>query len=179
MTEQIRNLLEDADKGLDRFHALMQTNGLTKEADFLGEPMTFAVRVTSPIMRNYLRLMEKIDQLIRMMETLRIDGVLTTAQCDTQRNLLKRQIKRFAGAARGIASKLRARAAKFEKMHAERPPTPLTDDKKEALSVATAPEPVEQTNGATATTETIEAAGKVRARRKANGSKPQTSTATA
>ena len=114
LNDQIKKLLDEVDRGIDGAHALMQANGLTKEAAFLQAPITFSVRVTSPIMRNYLRLMEKTDQLIRMMETLRIDGVVSTAQCDSRRGVLKRHIKIFATSARRLANDLRVRARKLE-----------------------------------------------------------------
>lgn len=108
LEERLTGLLAEVDQELDGAAALMQSNGLTKEAKFLAQPLLFEVRVTSPLMRRYLKLMEKIDQLIRMIETLRIDGVLSTIQCDSRRMLLKRHIKMFAGAARRIAQELRA-----------------------------------------------------------------------
>lgn len=111
LTSEIRRLLDDVDKSLDAAGALMQANGLTKEAEFLADSLTFNARVTSPIMRSYLRLMEKIDQLIRMLETLRIDGVLTTPHCESRRQVLKMHIKAFAGSARRLAQELRARDA--------------------------------------------------------------------
>lgn len=106
----VTKLIGEVDKAIDTAAALMQANGLTQEALFLPDGLEVQVRVTSPIMRNYLKLMEKTEQLIGLLETLRIDGVITTAMCDSRRGQLKAQIKTFASASRRIARSLRSRA---------------------------------------------------------------------
>jgi hypothetical protein len=122
--KRLQAILEDVDTALDGATTLMQANGLTKEAKFLPDGLDVEVRVTSPIMRNYLKLMEKSEQLIGLLETLRIDGVITTALCDSRRGALKAQIKTFAAAARRLATQLRERVragrpAKTEKAAAK------------------------------------------------------------
>jgi hypothetical protein len=109
LAEQLQKLIENVDNAIEAGEALKQANGLTQQASFLPDGLVAEVRVTSPIMRRYLVLMEKTDQMIALLETLRIDGVVTTAACDTRRGQLKAQIKTFNGAARRLAMSLRAR----------------------------------------------------------------------
>ena len=115
LAEQLQKLIENVDNAIDAGEALKQANGLTQQASFLPDGLVAEVRVTSPIMRRYLILMEKTDQMIALLETLRIDGVVTTPACDTRRGQLKAQIKTFNGAARRLAMSLRARAAAAHK----------------------------------------------------------------
>ena len=110
LMDRMQTILDEVDKALDGAAALMQANGLTQEVRYLADGLELEVRVTSPIMRNYLKLMEKTEQLIGLLETLRIDGVISNAQCDGRRGALKAQVKTFASAARQVAVELRARA---------------------------------------------------------------------
>lgn len=109
LQQRLTDSLESVDTALDGAAALMQANGLTQEAKFLPDGLRVEARVTSPIMRNYLKLMEKTEQLIGLLETLRIDGVITSAQCDERRGAVKKQIKTFAAAVRRVAAELRGR----------------------------------------------------------------------
>lgn len=117
LAEQIKKLIDEVDKAIDAGEALKQANGLTQQASFLPDGLMVQVRVTSPIMRKYLILMEKTEQMIALLETLRIDGVITSAMCDTRRGQLKAQIKTFARAARHLATSLRSRAEAAQKAH--------------------------------------------------------------
>jgi len=110
LAEQLQKLIENVDNAIEAAEALKQANGLTQQATFLPDGLVVEVRVTSPIMRRYLILMEKTEQMIALLETLRIDGVVTTAACNTRRGQLKAQIKTFNSAARRVAMSLRARA---------------------------------------------------------------------
>jgi hypothetical protein len=147
LLEQVTKLIGEVDKAIDTGAALMQANGLTQEVLFLPDGLEVQVRVTSPIMRNYLKLMEKTEQMIGLLETLRIDGVITTAMCDTRRGQLKAQIKLFASASRRIATSLRSRAAAAHKAQHATKPADKTNGNAEAPAVAI-DNPGNGTNGA-------------------------------
>lgn len=121
LNEQLKILIDEVDKAIDAGEALKQANGLTQDVNFLPEGLVVDVRVTSPIMRQFLILMEKTEQMITLLETLRIDGVITTPMCDTRRGQLKAQIKNFNRAARQLAKSLRSRVE-----DAHRPPATAT-----------------------------------------------------
>jgi hypothetical protein len=134
---QIQKLIDEVDKAIEAGESLKQANGLTQQVSFLPDGLAVEVRVTSPIMRKFLILMEKTEQMIALLETLRIDGVITTAMCDTRRGQLKAQIKMFASAARRIATSLRSRAkAALKRPHAPKPAVE-TNGSPEAPAVAT------------------------------------------
>ena len=138
LAEQLKKLIDEVDKAIDAGEALKQANGLTQQVSFLPDGLAVEVRVTSPIMRKFLILMEKTEQMIALLETLRIDGVISTAACDTRRGQLKAQIKTFARAARQLATSLRARTEAAPKpQDVGRPAEKMNGTTAQAVAAAT------------------------------------------
>jgi len=137
LAEQLQTLSDNVDRAIEAGEALKQANGLTQQVSFLPDGLAVDVRVTSPILRKYLILMEKSEQMIALLETLRIDGVITTAMCDTRRAQLKAQIKTFARAARQLANSLRSRDNAAHKSPGAAKPAVKVDGKAEATVPAT------------------------------------------
>lgn len=134
LSDRLKRTIEEVDEAIDGAVALMNANGLTEEAEFLQAGLEMSVRVLSPIAREYLKLMEKTDRLIGLLETLRIDGVISSPQCDSRRGNVKWQVKLFAAYARKIAMELRAQARKSDDLAKSAPA--VTDQTDQAAQSA-------------------------------------------
>ena len=121
---QIKALIEIATKAInediDACDALMQANGITA----LGEPMAplhVTVQVTSPLMRRFLEVLEKCDQLETMIDTLVIDEIVTIDRAENQKRHVKRLVRSISGAARQweIDVRMKIQATDEEEARAE------------------------------------------------------------
>ncbi|HSF48857.1 MAG TPA: hypothetical protein VLA73_10905, partial [Burkholderiales bacterium] len=117
MVAQAERFLESAilktvtelDGDIVRAQQLLDGNGIRNLANYLAKPLRVDVRVLSSITNRYLDLFVKTDHLLRILETLQISGAIKIEDCDKQRAMLKRQLRRIASSARNLSDGLRQR----------------------------------------------------------------------
>jgi hypothetical protein len=105
----VARALQQVNQGTSGAAELVTANGITRLASFNAEPLRLEARIFSPIMTSYFELYVKTDHLLRLLHTLRINRVIKIEDCDLERAMLKRHIKRIASAARRLSVGLRER----------------------------------------------------------------------
>ncbi|SFU61360.1 DUF1845 domain-containing protein [Pseudoduganella namucuonensis] len=95
-------------------------NGISQLATYDVEPLAFEAKVFSMLDRRLLELIEKVDQLMPMLETLCIDEVITPSQLIIEKSKFKKTVRGAAKAARIVRGALEHRA----NLHAPVPATP-------------------------------------------------------
>lgn len=118
-------------QALDGAEALFKANGISSFATYDTQPLEIEVGILSSSGRRYLEVLNQLDQLMPLLQTLEIHEVITTQALDIQRAALKRQIKDIANSARRLATGLRRRmnamAARDGERGAEHPEVPDAD----------------------------------------------------
>jgi hypothetical protein len=107
--KRIAGVIRELDEGLVAAETLLREAALAEPAQYLAPPMKVEARLLSPICRRYLVVLEKADQLLRLLETLQIGAVVPVKNVDIQRALIKRHIRVVANAVRALAGGLRDR----------------------------------------------------------------------
>lgn len=105
----ILKTVSEIDADIVRAQQLLDGNGIRTLANYLAKPLRVDVRVLSSITNRYLDLFVKTDHLLRILETLQISGAIKIEDCDKQRAMLKRQLRRIASSARNLSDGLRQR----------------------------------------------------------------------
>lgn len=96
-------------QALDGAEALFKAHGISSFATYDTQPLELEVGILSSSGRRYLEVLNQLDQLMPLLQTLEIHEVISTQELDIQRAALKRQIKDIANAARRLATGLRRR----------------------------------------------------------------------
>lgn len=109
LEEQIKRLTKEVDEEIVSAEKRFRQSGITSIAEYDTPPLTIEVRVISPLARRYLELINKIDQLMPILETLAIDEIITQKQLGANKALYKRSIKIVAVTARRFAIQVRKR----------------------------------------------------------------------
>lgn len=107
--EQLTQLTQEVSTDIAAAEVLYQQNGITSPAEYAVAPLAVEARVMSSFARQYLDLMQKVDQLMPMLETLVIDGLITQRQLNMRKGRLRRVVRAPAGTARNLAGGLRRR----------------------------------------------------------------------
>ena len=109
LRERVEAVTQDFNKAIDGAEALFKANGITTIATYDTKPLELEIGVISSMGRRYFELLNKLDQLMPMLQTLEIHEVITPRDADIQRAAFKRGIRTVAGAARSLAGGLRRR----------------------------------------------------------------------
>jgi hypothetical protein len=102
-------LAKEVDASIDGAAALFEREVLTTAASYDTQPLDMDVPLISSFGRRYLEVLQKFDRLMPMLKTLEIYEVVSIAQADKRRAVLKRQVRDVASAARRLANGLRRR----------------------------------------------------------------------
>jgi hypothetical protein len=101
--------LAEMNQALDGAEALCKVNHISEFAEYDQDPLDKKVGVISSLSRKYLDLIVKFDQLMPMLATLEIDGVVKKKELDVRVAGYKKLVKRVAYSTRELASGLRKR----------------------------------------------------------------------
>ncbi len=120
LRERLEAVTDELNKAIDGAEALFKSHGITSFATYDTRPLAIEVGLISSSGRRYFELLNKLDQLMPLLQTLEIHEVITARDADIQRAGFKRMIRGVAGMARNLASGLRRRMNALEA--AEREP---------------------------------------------------------
>jgi hypothetical protein len=98
---------------------LCLTHGITPTARFLS-PMSIDVRVIAPLLRQYLDLLVMADQLIGLLDTLSISGLVEMARATQEKQAIRSKVRRLPGYMRDVAVRMIKAASEM----AAQTPTP-------------------------------------------------------
>lgn len=107
MRAQMDRIAEELNRAIDGAEALFQANGITRIATYDTLPLEAEVGVLSSSSRRYLEILNKLDQLMPLLQTLEIHEVITTQAVDIERAAFKRKVRDVANGARNMATRLR------------------------------------------------------------------------
>jgi hypothetical protein len=107
--KQLDEATEEVNKGLVGGEQPYLAHGITSPAEYDITPLGVTVRVISSYGRRYLDLMSKVDQLMPMLDTLAICGVISQGQLNLRKALFAKSVRRIASSARNLAGGLRKR----------------------------------------------------------------------
>jgi len=99
----------EVDRATAQAQVVMDQSGVTHPAGYKAMPLQLDVRVISRFGRRYFELMEKVDLLMPMLETLGIYELISQSEVDIQKALFRRRVRSLAMAARAYAAGLRKR----------------------------------------------------------------------
>ena len=81
----------------------------TVHPDNCSTPLSHTAKIISPLTNRYIQLIEKTDYVLRALDALFLDEVITMQEYNVRRGLFKSHIKRFYYACRNYDEGLRAR----------------------------------------------------------------------
>ena len=119
LRERLEAVTDDLNKAIDGAEALFKINGITHFATYDTMPLELEVGIISSSGRRYFEALNKLDQLMPLLQTLEIHEVITPRDADIQRAGFKRAIRSVAGTARNLATGLRRRMNEFSAKEAE------------------------------------------------------------
>lgn len=112
--QEIRNMLDNrlarVNQALANLEAQCVAQNITSLATYDVEPLLFETKVFSMLDRRLLELIEKVDQLMPMLETLCIDEAITPSQLVIEKSKLKNMVRGAAKAVRIARATLERRA---------------------------------------------------------------------
>ncbi len=109
LRERLESVTEELNRAIDGAEALFNSHGITRFATYDTRPLELEVGVISSSGRRYFELLNKLDQLMPLLQTLEIHEIITPREADIQRAGFKRAVRGVAGTARSLASGLRRR----------------------------------------------------------------------
>lgn len=109
MRQDMEAATDSLNQAIDGAEALFKANGISSVATYDAKPLEIEVGLLSSSGRRFLEVINKMDQLMPLLQTLEIHEVLTTHAVDVQRAAMKRQIRAIANSARRLATGLRRR----------------------------------------------------------------------
>ena len=143
LRQRLEAVTDDLNKAIDGGEALFKSNGITGIATYDTKPLEIEVGIISSSGRRFFEALNKLDQLMPILQTLEIHEVITTRDADIQRAAYKRAIRTVAGTARNLAAGLRKRMneTSLKETRREQSGTPGHEDKVSSLSLASTVEP--------------------------------------
>lgn len=111
---------DELNQAIDGAEALFKVHGITRIATYDTLPLELEVGILSSIGRRYFELLNKLDQLMPMLQTLEVHEVITANEADIQRARCKRLIRNLATSTRNLASELRRRMNALDALAASR-----------------------------------------------------------
>ena len=109
LRERLEAVSQDLNKAIDGAEALFKVNGITTIATYDTKPLELQIGIISSTGRRCFELLNKLDQVMPLLQTLEIHEVITPRDADIQRAAFKRGIRTVAGTARNLAAGLRRR----------------------------------------------------------------------
>lgn len=109
MRKDMEAATDSLNQAIDGAEALFKAHGISSVATYDAKPLKIEVGLLSSSGRRFLEVINKMDQLMPLLQTLEIHEVLTTQAVDVQRAAMKRQIRAIANSARRLATGLRRR----------------------------------------------------------------------
>ena len=109
IAHNIAQALVDMDKALTDAEALCKANHISEFAEYAQDPLDENVGVISSLSRQYLDLIVRFDQVMPMLATLEIDGIVRKRELDARVAQCKKLVKRIAYATRELANGVRWR----------------------------------------------------------------------
>lgn len=106
----VRNARTELSSLIARFGKVAEDNGVSAAPKFFQEPLRVAVRIVSPICIEYLEAIQEADEVILVVENLRLRGILHRGECDRTAATVDQLLKSVQRSAFGIAQGLRRRA---------------------------------------------------------------------
>ncbi len=139
LREQLASVADELNKGIDGAEALFKANGITRVATYDTLPLELEVGIISSSGRRYFEILNKLDQLMPMLQTLEVHEVISASDADIQRAGFKRLIRNLAVSARNMASGLRRRMNALDVVQTQRErPKAATDSGEPGLIGTTA-----------------------------------------
>ena len=127
LRDQVLKANEEIDEAIVQAEALMKANGITlsvTDTPNCSPPLCHTAEIISPLTNRYVQLIEKTDYLLRALDPLFQQEVITMEEYNLRRGLFKRQVKRFYYACRRFDEGLRARMDASEVAAANGPAKP-------------------------------------------------------
>jgi hypothetical protein len=112
LRDQVLKANDEIDAAIVLAEALMKANGITlsvTDTPNCSPPLCHTAEIISPLTNRYLQLIEKTDYLLRALDPLFQQEVITMEEYNLRRGLSKRQVKRFYYACRRFDEGLRSR----------------------------------------------------------------------
>lgn len=119
LRQQLVSVADELNKGIDGAEALFKAHGITRVATYDTLPLELEVGIISSSGRRYFEIINKLDQLMPMLQTLEVHEVITASDADVQRAGFKRLIRNLAVSARNMASGLRRRMNALDALEAQ------------------------------------------------------------
>lgn len=135
LREQLVAAADDLNKAIDGAEVLFKAHGISGVATYDTLPLELEVGILSSFGRRYFEIINKLDQLMPMLQTLEVHEVITTQDVDIQRANFKRLIRNLARSARNLASGLRRRMNALDAMKAQRERLQTVQDNGAAESI--------------------------------------------
>ncbi|MRV70557.1 DUF1845 domain-containing protein [Duganella sp. FT92W] len=101
-TEKLNSAIAEADE-------ICRRNGIASLATYDVEVLSLEAKVISKLGRRYLELIEKVDQLMPMLETLVIDEVMAKHDMNLRKTRAKRGVREISSTARAVRAGLQKR----------------------------------------------------------------------
>jgi len=112
LKDQIDASTKAIDDAIEHSEALMKGSGITLAIDGTpncSTPLSHTAKIISPLTNRYIQLIEKTDYVLRALDALFLDEVITMQEYNVRRGLFKSHIKRFYYACRNYDEGLRTR----------------------------------------------------------------------
>src|SRR5208283_6128223 len=112
LRNQVLQANEAVDEAIAQAEALMRAHGITLaviETPNCSPPLCHTAEIISPLTNRYLQLIEKTDYLLRALDPLFQQEVISMQEYNLRRGLFKRHVKRFYYACRRFDEGLRGR----------------------------------------------------------------------
>ena len=98
LRDQVLKANDAIDEAIVQAEALMRSHGITlavTDTPNCSPPLCHTAEIISPLTNRYLQLIEKTDYLLRALDPLFQQEVITMEEYNLRRGLFKRQVKRF------------------------------------------------------------------------------------
>ncbi len=112
LRDQVLKANDAIDEAIVQAEALMRSHGITlavTDTPNCSPPLCHTAEIISPLTNRYLQLIEKTDYLLRALDPLFQQEVITMEEYNLRRGLFKRQVKRFYYTCRRFDEGLRGR----------------------------------------------------------------------
>ena len=96
LREQLEAATEKLNQAIDSAEVRFKENGITHIATYDTVPLEIEIGIISSNGRRYFELMNKLDQLMPLIQTLEIHEVITANEADIQRAEFKRLVRKLA-----------------------------------------------------------------------------------
>lgn len=108
----MKEVLADQDKAQKQLKAVMEATDI-KELTSYSNPITFLIEVQSPQIAQFIRIIEKLDELIQHIDTLWINGEIKSVKRSAENQVWQKRISKLA--TKIVTIEKRARIAAHDK----------------------------------------------------------------